>query len=109
MYEPKDTNGQALKVGDIIAYTSRKSTTMNTHVAIIDDIVDIGVTQHWYRYQLCVRVYDKHKVYVGHGWVSGVYRRRLVSNETVIKLDRSIVPLDMLEAFDRTERFNCTA
>jgi len=106
MHQPKDYLGTDIAVGDVIAYTTRRTNNMNTHIATVDAIIDNGLIDSRYRYQLCVRVYNKYYRYV-NTWVSGVYRRRLVSNETIVKLDRAVLPLDVLKAFDTTERFNC--
>lgn len=102
MRELKDIYGRDIKVGDVILYSVKSSTSVYTRMAVIDKIIDT-----YDPYSLKVRAYDPHKWTWNmekhkSEWIPVVYRTTLYSNDTIVKLNNMTIPEDFVKLLTAT-------
>lgn len=105
MRELKDIFGKELNAGDVILYSVKHSTYVDTHMAVIDRVIDDP--ESYDRYSLKVRAYAPHKWTWNtekqkSEWIPVVYRTTLYSNRTIVKLNNMTIPEDFVKLLTAT-------
>lgn len=101
MYNPVDMFGQELMAGSIIIYSVKHSSSVSSTIAVVQEVIDNGEEYRRGRYQLKVvsfAPYGKFD-YTQGKYVQGVYKTKLTSNDTIIKISPQSVPVLVAQVF----------
>lgn len=87
MYSPKDIFDNEICPGDVIVYSVKHSTWVETHIAVVKAVVYEDTDIAYKRYSLKVTAFKSSK------WDgNAIYNTTLTSNQTIIRLNNFTFP-----------------